>query len=60
MNLNANKWHDAGFLQKNISIPLMECIEQNGLKIEDVGNTYQSDHCLSCGVVPESAQKSVL
>ena len=38
-NLCSTKWKDPNFVHKNISTPLLNCLDQNGIKIHDVGNT---------------------
>ena len=54
-NLDANKWDSPKFLHKNISIPLKNCLQQCGINILPVGNTYLADHMLQNGTIPESA-----
>ena len=34
--------------------PLLECLSRHGLIIEDIGPTYQADHILKNGTIPES------
>ena len=54
-NLCSTKWKDPNFVHKNISTPLLNCLDQNGIKIHNVGNTYLADHILKNGTIPESA-----
>ena len=54
-NLCSNKWRGEDFDKKNISQPLIQCLEQNGLKIRDIGTTYQSDHIQSNGKIAHTA-----
>ena len=43
------------FDRKSIAQPLLQCLEQNGLEVQNVRLTYQSDHMLPSGRVPQSA-----
>ena len=54
-NLCSEKWKELGFLHKNISIPLLQCLEQNDMTVHDVGLTYQADHVSKNGEVAQSA-----
>ena len=55
INLEANKWKDDGFLLKSIASPLFEGLEECEMIMENLGNTYQADHTLKNGNIPESA-----
>ena len=39
-NLSSLKWNNAKFLNKNVSIPLRNVLDQNGLVYNEVGVTY--------------------
>ena len=54
-NLCSTKWHNEDFDLKSISQQLIQCLEQNGLKIQDIGATYQSDHVQANGKFSHSA-----
>ena len=54
-NLCENNWKKATYTHRKVASPLINCIEQCGLKINQVGLTYQADHMLANGKVPESA-----
>ena len=54
VNLCSSKWEDTNYLRKNVSRPLLECLSRQGLIIEDIGTTYQADHILKNGSIPES------
>ena len=43
------------FLNKNVSIPLRNVLDQCGLMSKEVGKTYQSDHLQTNGQIAESA-----
>ena len=43
-NLCANKWFSTKFLNKNLAKALQHTLSRCGLKIADVGPTFQSDH----------------
>ena len=43
-NLCANKWFSTKFLNKNVAKALQNTLSRCGLKIADVGPTFQSDH----------------
>ena len=51
-NLCTNKWDDAKFLYKII---LREVLEQSGITVRNVGNTYMADHMQKNGYIAESA-----
>ena len=55
VNLDSNKWEDDGFPLKSVSNPLLVALEECDLVITNLGNTYQADHMLSNGTIPESA-----
>ncbi len=50
-----NKWKDIDYTHRKVSSPLINCLEQSGLIIKKLGNTYQADHKLANGTVPASA-----
>ena len=54
-NLCANKWNNPKFLLRNVAAPLKIAIDRCGLKCNEIGNTYQSDHLMANGTVAESA-----
>ena len=54
-NLDANKWNDLNYLHLRLVEDLFEVIDQHGLKIHDVRNTYQADHAQKNGNIAESA-----
>ena len=54
-NLCANKWLSDDYDRKSVAQPLLHCLEENGLVIQDIGITFQADHSLPNGSVPESA-----
>ena len=54
-NLCANKWLTEEYDRKSVAQPLIYCLEQNGLSIQDIGVTFQADHMLPSGAVAESA-----
>ena len=54
-NLCANKWLTEEYDRKSVAQPLIHCLEQNGLSIQDIGVTFQADHMLPSGAVAESA-----
>ena len=51
-NLRTNKWDDAKFLYKII---LREVLEQSGITVRNVGNTFMADHMQKNGYIAESA-----
>ena len=55
INLCSNKWAEISYIRKNISRPLLECLNQHGMSLADIGTTYQADHILNNGTIPESA-----
>ena len=54
-NLCEERWKSEDFVKKSIAKPLLECREQNGLQIQRVGLTFQSDHAMASGAIPTSA-----
>ena len=54
-NLDANKWNKANYIHAKIVSDLFQVIDENGIKIENVGNTYQADHAQANGNISESA-----
>ena len=54
INLCSNKWAEISYIRKNISRPLLECLNQHGMSLADIGTTYQADHILNNGTIPES------
>ena len=54
-NLCSEKWNGENYLKKKISGPLLECLAQSGIKIADIGPTFQADHALPDGNVAESS-----
>ena len=54
-NLDANKWRGEKFLHAKVAKVFFNTIEQNGLSILNVGNTYMADHAQANGNVAESA-----
>ena len=54
-NLDSNKWDDPGFVKKLVSNNLRKVLDQNGLKVCSVGNTYFADHAQKNGNVAISA-----
>ena len=54
-NLCENKWMEDDFERKSVAKPLLECLVENGIQIQKVGLTYQADHVLANGTVPQSA-----
>ena len=53
-NLCSEKWLLKNYDRKSVAQPLQHCLEQNGLQIQKVGYTYQADHTLPNGEVPQS------
>jgi hypothetical protein len=43
MNLCSDKWKEDNFLYKNITIVLIDTLEQCGLKERKLGNTFTAD-----------------
>ena len=43
-NLDMNKWNDPKYKNAKVTHVLRECLDSNGLKIEDIGNTYIANH----------------
>jgi len=54
-NLCSEKWLADDYNRKSVSQPLVQCLEQNGLEVQDVGRTYLADHALPDGSVPTSS-----
>jgi hypothetical protein len=54
-NLCSRKWGQDDYDKKSISQPLLDCLAQNGLEVQKIGNTYQADHASQDGTVAESA-----
>jgi hypothetical protein len=54
-NLCADKWKLEDYDKKSIANPLLECLEQNGLQINNVGWTFQADHISANGIVSSSS-----
>ena len=54
-NLCASKWLSENYERKSVARPLLDCLEQNGLDIQDIGMTYQADHATQAGILPCSA-----
>ena len=50
-NLDSNKWNDPKYIHANIVSDLFTILDTNGLKIEEVGNTYQADHAQQNGII---------
>ena len=40
INLCSTKWAETSYIRKNISRPLLECLNQYGMSVEDIGTTY--------------------
>ena len=43
-NLDSNKWNDSQFAHSKVAAILKGTLEQNGIKIHEIGSTYQADH----------------
>ena len=54
-NFCADRWHSPKFLNKKVARPLQNTLSRCGLKIADVGPTFQSDHLKIDGEVYGSA-----
>ena len=54
-NLCSNKWLNDDYDRKNIANPLLQCLDRNGLEVQNVGVTYQADHVSTDGSLPQSA-----
>ena len=54
-NLCSNKWGRDDYDKKSISQPLIDCLTQNGMDVQELGNTFQADHACQNGTVAESA-----
>ena len=55
VNLCATSWSDVNYARKKLSQPLLECLKQHGLEVQDIGSTYLADHVLKYGSIPESS-----
>ena len=55
VNLWSSKWAETNYIRKNVARPVLESINQHGLIIADIGATYQADHILKDGTIPESS-----
>ena len=53
-NLCTSKWRNSSFLHKNVSGPLISCLDEIGLEIAEIGPTFQADHILPNGIQAES------
>ena len=53
-NLCTEKWSEENYIRKSVAQPLIQCLNQNGMDINEVGVTFQADHS-SNGRVAESA-----
>ena len=54
-NLCAEKWLEIDYRRKSVAQPLIQCLELNGLRIQNVGPTYQADHMQENGRIAESS-----
>ena len=54
-NPDHNTWQDPNFLYPRVAEILIESLNQNGLTVLKLGNTYQANHALANGHVAESA-----
>ena len=54
-NLDMNKWNEPKYKNANVSQVLRECLDQNGLKIEYIGDTYIANHTQKNGNIAMSA-----
>ena len=50
-----NKWLDPKYIHNKILSELFQVTDENGIKIQKVGNTYQADHAQANGNIAESA-----
>ena len=50
-----NKWNEPNFKNANVSQILRECLDLNGLKIEDIGDSYIANHIQKNGNIAMSA-----
>ena len=41
VNLCSSKWAETNYTRKNVARPVIECINQHGLIIANIGATYQ-------------------
>ena len=54
-NLCSEKWTELNYVRKSVAKPLIQCLDQNGLRVQNVGPTFQADHIQSNGKVAESS-----
>ena len=54
-NLCAEKWQRSDYDHKGVANPLLQCLSRNGLDIQNVGYTFQSDNLRPDGSVSHSA-----
>ena len=54
-NLCTEKWDDKDFLHKNVAEILRTSLDQNGLKVNNIGITYTADHTQMNNTIAESA-----
>ena len=54
-NLCVDKWKEANYLRKILASILTSTLAQYGLKISDLGPTYQADHAQSNVDISESS-----
>ena len=50
-----NKWNEPKYKNANVTIVLRECLDSNGLKIEDIGDTHITNHIKKNGNIATSA-----
>lgn len=55
MNLDQNRWHGDHYPYKQLAQSVFSCVEQNGLEIKYVGNTYRAFRRTGDGGAIESA-----
>ena len=54
-NLCADKWQLVDYDRKSVAQPLLDCLMRNGLKIQNIGATFQADFMRQSGTVTTSA-----
>ena len=54
-NLDSNKWEESGYLHHKVTKILKGALNQNGLIIKEVGNSYVVNHVQKNGNISESA-----
>ena len=54
-NLDSNKWEESGYLHHKVTKILKGALNQNGLIIKEVGNSYVANHVQKNGNISESA-----